>query len=238
MEDELEDYVECVDDITSLDHIKESNRNNDSFPELWEMEMEALQIENSLDNVERGTENYMTIKPEPYLIDYVETEYNITHREKVKNENIRENDSFPELWDMEMEALQIENKLDNAEHAIEHPTISNTVPYLEDYAESENETEQQERKNELNEEHKKDDSFPPMWELELEILSCDHCSYPDEFKNTDKLISSKVDCVVSEDLMLIESASLQSVEGATLTTSLEEVIQTESMLEKLIISST
>ena len=84
MEDELEDYVECVDHITSLDDIKESNRNNDSFPELWEMEMEALQIENSLDNVERGTENYMTIKPEPYLIDYVETEYNITHREKVK----------------------------------------------------------------------------------------------------------------------------------------------------------
>ena len=230
MEDKLEDYVEWEVDINRINDIKNSNQSDDSFPELWEMEMEALQIENCIDNVDYGDKNEMSTEFEPYLKDYAEPEY-ITRLEVAKSVIIRENNSFPRLGEIEMEALETKN----VESGIENKAISIIEPYLEDYADSENETEQHQEINELNQ-YEKENSFPPMWELELEILNCNTSSNHDKF-NSFNHFSSTVDYIGSQDFTSIESANLQSVEDNTLITPTKEINQTGSMFEKLFISS-
>ena len=106
------------------------------------------------------------------LVDYEEfQDYGyFTNNENIKDES---REGFPELWEVEMEVLQVENSLDRSEKVNSY--INKNEVLLEDYVDSEEE----EGKTELNqkecnyESHNHQESFPTMWELELEILNSD-----------------------------------------------------------------
>ena len=78
---------------------------------------------------------------------------------------------FPELWEIEMEVLQVENNLDAFNNFKEQSFVHDS-DILEDYQDSEPEMAEVVSKKQILQENNDKETFPLLWELELEILNC------------------------------------------------------------------
>ena len=143
---------------------------------------------------------------------------------------------FPELWEIEMETLQIENELENEKYGnrIEINTV--IKPQLEDYVDSEDDLEDDTVKS--NTPCVNESTFPPLWELELEIFNCDNLTNPDDIriaKNTKNHKNFEVNANISETSLSAES-NVQPIANKSLLLD-KDIELAGSMFQDLMLSS-
>ena len=111
------------------------------------------------------------------LEEYVDYPDQSTISDQCQTTEIMNRNLFPELWDIEMETLQIENELENEKYGNRIKINAVIEPQLTDYVDSEDDLEDDTEKS--NTPSVNESTFPPMWELELEIFNCDNLTNPD-----------------------------------------------------------
>lgn len=147
-------------------------------------------------------------------------------------------DNFPELWDIEMETLQIEDNIGKVKHNLKRETNYISDPYLEDYIDSENETEES-----LINKNAQDENgclFPPLWELELEIFNCDSAINLDCMRKTmesDNVTTSAMDSSVATNSPKMVMGRQALVKESTFNSSNKDISDTGLMFENLMISN-
>ena len=171
------------------------------------------------------------------LKDYEEPEDNISTLAINGNAHISTSQSFPEMWEIEMEVLQVENTLNKIVHVAKCPIIP-PVECLEDYVD----TDEEQEKEDKSDKHRisgtqNEETFPAMWELELEVLNCDQYSSEEsskELENADILEFEMLEVFSSHDISSTSTNSA-SIKHNT-TPSYGEIHQATFMLEDLNIS--
>ena len=171
------------------------------------------------------------------LKDYEEPEENLLTLAINRNADVSTNQTFPEMWEIEMEVLQVENALDKIVRVTKCPGIS-PIEYLDEYVD----TDEEQEKEDKSDKHKivetqNEEIFPAMWELELEVLNCDQCSSEESSKelgNVDILESEMLEVFSSHDISSTSTNS-DSIRHNT-APSHEEIYQATFMLEDLNIS--
>ena len=136
------------------------------------------------------------------LEDYKEPEDNISKIAINSNAYLLAKQPFAELWEIEMEVLQVENALDRSVHGTNCPGISH-IEYLEEYVDTDEEPDDKSDKNNTLETG--NEKFPAMWELELEVLNCDQYSYEESSKEL-----GDVDILETEMLQVYSSHDMSS----------------------------
>ena len=170
------------------------------------------------------------------LEEYVDYAESSGSHEQFTKTNTVNTELFPELWEIELETLQIENNSEIVNRVSENEISRKTEPFLEDYIDSENEVE----KNTFEQPDlcANEISFPPMWELELEIYNCDSLSSNDnrrDYKGLEKLIDSGMECIVSDNSAPAVQNSQPLIKNDTFIDN--DINLAESMFHNLMLSS-
>ena len=172
------------------------------------------------------------------LEEYVEYSETSSMNGDIEIGKFTSSDNFPELWDIEMETLQIEDNIGKVKHNLKSETNYISDPYLEDYIDSENETE--ESLINKNAEDENGCLFPPLWELELEIFNCDSAINVDYMRKTmesDNVTSSAMDSSVATNSSKIVTGRQTLVQESTFNSSNKDISDTGLMFENLMISN-
>ena len=122
MDEELQDYEENDDSLLIVECNNIQEKNDGIFPEVWELEMEILQLENRLDGNANMSCDGTQVQQDNLLEDYIDSDDDLQICMKITNPEIeinREN-SFPPMWDLELEILQCENVKSNNFSLVEH----------------------------------------------------------------------------------------------------------------------
>ena len=171
------------------------------------------------------------------LEEYVDYPDQSTIGDQSQTTEIMNRNLFPELWDIEMETLQIENELENEKYGnrIEINTV--IEPQLTDYVDSEDDLEDDTEKS--NTPTVNESTFPPMWELELEIFNCDNLKNPDVIRivrNTKNHKNFKENAIFSETSPSAESNG-QPIKNEIILLD-KDIELAGSMFQDLMLSST
>ena len=138
--------------------------------------------------------------------EYVDYPDQSTISDQSQTTDIMNRNLFPELWEIEMETLQIENALENEKYGNRIEINTAIEPQLEDYVDSEDDLEDDTVKS--NTPCANESTFPPLWELELEIFNCDNLTNPDDIRIERNTINHKnfeVNAISSETSLSAES---------------------------------
>ena len=104
----LEDYDELEDFVPLNAQICDNKSPDEKFPELWEVEMEVLQVENSFNTSVNIGQSFISHKKETVLEDYVDSEDEDANDLAPEECNIHSDDhehAFPTMWELELEIL-------------------------------------------------------------------------------------------------------------------------------------
>jgi len=171
------------------------------------------------------------------LEDYVDNADQSTISDQSQTTDIMNNKNFfPELWEIEMETLQIENELENEKHGNRSEISTVIEPQLEDYVDSEDDLVEDTVK--LNKPCANESTFPPLWELELEIFNCDNLADPDDIRiarNTKNHKNYEMNAMFSETSLSTDSYSQPITNESILLD--KDIKHAGSMFQDLMLSS-
>ena len=172
------------------------------------------------------------------LEDYDDIENYVPLNNTERCEDNSRDEQFPELWEIEMEVLQVENSFDTGINVEKSFISHNNQVMLDDYVDSE---EEGEREFALEECNNQTETFPTMWELELEILHSEQSTIQEN--SAERLKSSDLSQPEMPGAYLCNTSICNSTMSPALKirnnsfSGNEDLREAKSMLEQLNISS-
>lgn len=107
MTTKLEDYDEMFDICDNSEQLKIELAKDELFPEMWELEMEVLQVENNLNTELTATHSFRDDKVEEEIMleDYADSEDEVESTAENGEPDKVGNSTFPTMWELELEIL-------------------------------------------------------------------------------------------------------------------------------------